>query len=78
MLATGNETGNVGHVDHEIGANRIGDLAEALPVPGAGIGGATSDDQLRLMLSRERTYLIWINQTVSRSHAVCYHLVVLS
>jgi hypothetical protein len=64
MLAAGNEAGDVGHVDHEIGADRIGDLAETLPVPDAGIGGAAGDDQLRLVLLRLAGDFVHVEQVV--------------
>ena len=48
MHAAGDEAGEMRHVDHEIGADAVGDLAEALEVPGARIGRAAGDDQLRL------------------------------
>ena len=49
MLATGNQTGYMGHIDHQVSADFVSDLAEALPVPDARIGGATGDDQLGLV-----------------------------
>ena len=47
MHAGGNETGDVGHVDHQVGADRIGDLTHALEVDEAGVGAGAGDDQLR-------------------------------
>ncbi|ENN85865.1 hypothetical protein RHSP_17832 [Rhizobium freirei PRF 81] len=70
MLATGNEAGDVGHVDHQIGADAVGDLAEALPVPDTGIGRATGDDQLRLGFFGLALNLIHVEQVVAFAHAV--------
>ena len=70
MLATGNETGDVCHVDHQVGADFIGDLAEALPVPDTGIGGAAGDDQLRLMGAGLFGNGIHVEQVVAFTHAV--------
>lgn len=42
----GNETGDVGHVDNEVGANRVGNLAHALVVDQAAVGGSTGDENL--------------------------------
>ena len=44
-LLGGDEAGDVGHVDHEVGANLVGDLPEALVLPLAGVGRATGDDE---------------------------------
>ena len=45
--STGNEAGEVGHVDEEVGSNLVGDLAHALEVELAGVGAAAADDELR-------------------------------
>ena len=45
---TGNQTGEVGHIDHKIGADLIGDLAHAGEVEVAGVGAAAADDDLWL------------------------------
>ena len=52
MHAARDQTGEMRHVDHEIGADPIGDLAEALEVDDARIGRAAGNDQLRLDLER--------------------------
>ena len=70
MRAAGDEAGNVRHVDHQIGADRVGDLAEALPVPDARIGGAAGKDQLRLGLVRLPFDLIHVEQMVVLAHTV--------
>ena len=64
MHAAGDQTGEVRHVDEEVGADRIRDLAEALEVPEARIGGAAGEDQLRLMLLRQLGDLIHVELLV--------------
>ena len=48
MHATGDETCEVGHVDHEVGTDFVGDGAHAGEVELAGIGAAAADDYFRL------------------------------
>ena len=60
----------MGHVDHQPGADRVGDLAEALPVPDARIGGAAGQDQLRLALVRLLLNGIHVEEMVVLAHAV--------
>ena len=43
VLPGGYESGNVGHVHHEPGADLVGNLAEAGEVYGASVGGRSSD-----------------------------------
>ena len=70
MDAAGHETGDMGHVDHEIGTDRIGDLAETLPVPDTRIGGAASQNQLGLVLVREPFDLVHVEQVIVLPHPV--------
>ena len=70
MHAAGDEAGEVRHVDHEIGADAVGDLAEALEVPEARIGRAAGDDQLRLHLLHAPRDLIHVDQLVVLAHGV--------
>ena len=44
--ATSDQTGNVGHVDHEVAADLVANLAEALVVNGTAVGRGTGDDDL--------------------------------
>ena len=48
MHASGDQAGEVGHVDHEVGADFVGDGAHAGEVEDARIGAAAADDDLRL------------------------------
>ena len=52
MFARGDETRDVGHIDHQIGAARIGDFTEFREIDGTGIGAGTRDDKLRLKFHR--------------------------
>ena len=58
------------HVDHEIGANLVGDLAEALEVDGARIGRAAGDDHRRLVLARELLDLVIVDEMVVGPDAI--------
>ena len=53
VRAAGDEAGEVRHVDHQLGADAVGDLAEGAEVDDARIGRAAGDDHLRPMLLRE-------------------------
>jgi hypothetical protein len=64
MRATGNEAGEMRHVDHEIGADFVGDLAEALEIPHARISGAAGDDQLRLLAARLLGNLVHVEHLI--------------
>ena len=70
MHAAGDEAGEVRHVDHEVGADAVGDLAEALEVPGARIGRAAGDDQFRLHLLGAAGDLIHVDDLVFAPHGV--------
>ena len=74
MHAAGDEPGEMRHVDHQIGADRIGDLAEALEIPDARIGRAAGDDELRLVGVRDPLDLVVVEQLVLAPHAVGHDL----
>jgi len=44
--ATSDQTGNVSHVDHEVAADLVANLAEALVVDGTAVGRGTGNDDL--------------------------------
>ena len=52
--ARGDEAGDVRHVHHHRRADLVGDLAELREVEGARVGAGADDDDLRLVLLRER------------------------
>src|SRR5579872_5142617 len=45
----GDEAGRVGDVEHELGADLVGDLPEGLGVDDARVGGGAGDDELRAL-----------------------------
>src|SRR5699024_5029138 len=49
VCANGDQAGDVGHVDHEPGADGVGDLAHAGPVDGSRVGGEAADEHGRLV-----------------------------
>ena len=51
MQPGGDQTGEVGHVDHQVGAHLVGDLAETGEVQMARIGRPTRNDHLGPMLA---------------------------
>ena len=53
MRAARHQSGEMGHVDDEIGPDLVADGAEAGEIPMARIGRAAGDDQLRLVLARQ-------------------------
>ena len=69
MDAARHEPGEMGHVDHEDGADRVGDLAEAAEVPDARIGGAAGNDQLRLGGAGELRDLVIVDEMVIAANA---------
>ena len=67
MRAAGDQAGEVRHVDHEIGADLVGDLAEAAKIDDARIGGAAGDDHLGPMLLRELLHLLIVDAVIVRA-----------
>ena len=74
MDATGDEAGEMRHVDHEVGADAVCDLAETLEVPGARIGRAAGDDQFRLHFLGAARDLVHIDDLVVAAHGVVLRL----
>ena len=74
MHAAGDEPGEMRHVDHQLGADAVGDLAEAAEVDDARIGRAAGDDHLRPMLLREPRHLVHVDAVVVAPHAVGHRL----
>ena len=61
MGAAGDQPGEMGDVDDEIGADRVANRAEAGEVPMPRVGRAAGDDELRLVLARQRLDLIHVD-----------------
>ena len=70
MLAGGDEPGEVGHVDEQLRADRVGDLAEGGEVEVARIGGPAGDDHLRLVLVGEPLDLLHVAAQVLAADVV--------
>ena len=60
------------HVDEQIGADRIGDLAEFLEVEIARVGGETRDDHFRFLGQRLRGECVVVDLAVVRADAVLH------
>ena len=74
MRAAGHEAGEMRHVDHEIGADLVGDLAEAAEIDDARIGRAAGDDDFRLVLLGEPLDLVHVDEVVVAAHAIGHDL----
>ena len=60
----------MGHVDHQVGADFVRDLAEPGPVPDPAVGGAAGQDKLGLVLQRLGADLVEIQHLVLLAHAI--------
>ena len=70
VFARSDQTGKMGHVHLQVGTDHIGNLAHPLEVDLARNGGTTGDDQLGLVLFRERFDLVIVKLVVLFAHAV--------
>ena len=70
VLAGGDEAGEVGHVDHQLGADRVGDLAEGGEVELARVGRPAGDDQRRPVLLGEPRDLVHVDPQVLAADVV--------
>ena len=61
MRPARDQAGEMGDIDHEIGADRVADGAEALEVPMPRIGRAAGDDELGPVLARQRLDLVHVD-----------------
>ena len=59
--AGGDQAGVVRHVDHEVGADRLGHLGEALEVDAQRVGRGAGDDQLGLVLVRQALHRVVVD-----------------
>ena len=74
MRAGSHQAGNVGHVDHELGAVVVRDLREALKVDDARIGGGTRNDERGLVLLRLGGNVVVVDALGLRIKAVGNHV----
>jgi hypothetical protein len=70
MLARRHQTGEVGHVHEQDGADFVSDLPEACEIEVARIGRSTGNDHFRLMFFRQAFDLVEIDQMVVLAHAI--------
>jgi hypothetical protein len=70
VRAAGHEPGEMRHVDHQIGADLIGDCAETGEIDDARIGAAAGDDQPRTVLLGQSLHLFEIDPRIFGAHAV--------
>ena len=75
MQTGSNQTGNVSHVNEQVCANLVSDLAELCEVDHTGICGSTGDDHLGLVLVSQLTDLVIVDVAVG-VHTVGDHLIV--
>src|SRR5262249_58639072 len=64
VQAGGDQPGEVGHVDHQVGVHRVGDAAELGEVQLPGVGRPAGDDQLWAVLIGELLHLGHIHPVV--------------
>ena len=62
VLARGDQAGEVGHVDDEVGADRVGDRAEPLEVQEARVCAPAGEDQLRPALVGDALDLVHVDE----------------
>ncbi len=72
--AGGDQPREMGHVHHQIGADRIGDRSELGEVYMAAIGRAAGDDQLGPFAQRDLGQGVVIDQLVLATHSIGYGL----
>ena len=70
MHAARHQAGEMRHIDHEIGADLVGDRAKAPKIDDARIGRAAGDDQLRPMLLCQPLGLVHVDQVIVAADAV--------
>ncbi len=62
--------GNVGDVGHQIGADLIGNLAEARPIRHPGVRGEAGDDNARFVFQRDTFHFVVVDLFGLRVNAV--------
>ena len=72
MHATSHKPCKMGHINHQIGTNAVGNIAEGFEIDDTRIGRATGDDELGLVLFGKTRDFIKINLVILRPHAILY------
>jgi hypothetical protein len=70
MHASGDQTGEMGHVDHQIRPDLVGNDAEAREVEDPRIGRTAGDDQLGLVLECQPLDFVEVDQMVFLTDAI--------
>ena len=78
MYACGDKPCDVSHVDHEIGADAVRDLAEPLEVDEARIGARSGKDEARLVLLSKLGDLVVVDEAGILVHGVRHDVEVLA
>ena len=78
MNARGNKTGDVRHVNHQISADRIGNLSELCEIDDSGICGSARNDHLGLAFLGGFENLVVIDTVGNAVNAVGYEVEVLT
>src|SRR4051794_40067066 len=68
--ARGDQAGEVGHVDEQVGARLVGYRPEGLEIEVARVGRPAGDDHLGPVLERERADLVHVDELVLSAHVV--------
>ena len=76
QVSLGDEAAGMADVAHEDGADLVGDLAHAGPIPVTAVGAAAADDQFRVMLEGLLLHVLVVNHAGLFLHLVANHLVV--
>ena len=66
----GDEAGGVGHVDHEDGADAVGDFTHAGIVPFAAVGAGAADDEFRALAQGYFLHLVVVDEAVLFAHVI--------
>src|SRR5262249_61994661 len=74
MCPAGDEPGEMRHVDEEVGADLIGNFAEAAEIDETGIGRSAGDDDLWAVLPGELCHLLDVDTVVIAPYAVRHGL----
>ena len=78
MLARGDQTGDVRHIDHQQASGLVSDVAQSGEVDDAGIGGGARDDQLRPDLKRLALECVIVDDLLVLRDAVRHEVEVLA
>ena len=78
MQARCDQARDMGHVDHQVCAHLVGDLAHALEIDDAGIGGSAAHDELRLHLEGNTLHLVVVDELGFGVNAIGHDVVVLA